>query len=298
MLKSQFKSFDNKEISYLFFESKRPEVKKDVLILHGMMETKERYSEFSEFLATNGYNVFVFDLRGHGDFSTDSRPVYFEKGEDAYTILKDVEFFTENIIKRTPLIFGHSMGSVLTLRYAEEHSEIDRFILSGHPSIGGVSVFFGKIWTSFEGIFVKKGKSLLNSKFKSYNKHFKPNKTEYDWLTRDEKETVKYAEDPKCGFYATPKFFHSFLKILGDSIKFLKNVNSSAKLLIVYGTEDMAAGRGKSTKKIKNRLKSIDRKINIIENKDGRHESLNEINKYEIYDSILEWLNRLYEKKA
>ena len=38
--------------------------------------------------------------------------------------------------------------------------------------------------------------------------------------------------------------------------------------------------------------------LGVIENKDGRHESLNEINKYEIYDSILEWLNRLYEKKA
>ena len=98
MLKSYFKSFDDKEISYLFFEPKRTEIKKSVLIIHGMMETKERYSEFSEFLANNGYNVFIFDLRGHGDFSAEGKPVYFEKGENAYTILKDMEFFIKNII--------------------------------------------------------------------------------------------------------------------------------------------------------------------------------------------------------
>ena len=298
MLKSYFKSFDDKEISYLFFEPKRTEIKKSVLIIHGMMETKERYSEFSEFLANNGYNVFIFDLRGHGDFSAEGKPVYFEKGENAYTILKDMEFFIKNIIKEEPLILGHSFGSVLTLKYAEEHSETDKFILSGHPHINGISLFFGKMWTAFEGIFIKRKKSLLNKTFKSYNKHFKPNKTEYDWLTRDEAETARYALDPKCGFYATPGFFHSFLKITGDSAKNIKKVNSNAKLLIVYGTEDMAAGKGKSADKLKNKLKSIDRKINIVENKNGRHESLNEVNKYEIYVSILEWLNKLYEKKV
>ena len=148
-----------------------------------------------------------------------------------------------------------------------------------------------------EGIVIRRKKSLLNRKFKSYNRHFKPNKTEYDWLTRDEAETVRYAEDPKCGFYAAPGFFHSFLKMTGDSAKNIKKINSSARLLIIYGTEDMAGGMGKSTNKLKNKLKSIDRKINIVENKNGRHESLNEINKYEIYDSVLEWLNKLYEKK-
>ena len=66
-----------------------------------------------------------------------------------------MEFFIKNIIKEEPLILGHSFGSVLTLKYAEEHSEIDKFILSGHPHINGISLFFGKMWTAFEGIFIK-----------------------------------------------------------------------------------------------------------------------------------------------
>ena len=57
MIKRKFKSFDDKEVSYLFFESKRSKSKKNVLIIHGMMEHTERYSEFSELLSNNGHNV-------------------------------------------------------------------------------------------------------------------------------------------------------------------------------------------------------------------------------------------------
>ena len=33
MIKSKFKSFDDKEVSYLFFESKRSKIKKNILII-------------------------------------------------------------------------------------------------------------------------------------------------------------------------------------------------------------------------------------------------------------------------
>ena len=32
-------------------------------------------------------------------------------------------------------------------------------------------------------------------------------------------------------------------------------------------------------------------RIKILKNEDGRHESLNETNRYQIYDEILQWLN-------
>ena len=72
-------------------------------------------------------------------------------------------------------------------------------------------------------------------------------------------------------------------------------INRYTKILVVYGTKDPATGNGKSVERLRKKIRSIDRKINIVENKEGRHESLNEINKYEIYDSILEWLNKLPE---
>lgn len=292
MIKAEFKSFDNKEISYLFFESKRGVSKGSVLIIHGMMETKERYIEFSEFLSSNGYNTFILDLRGHDDFCIDNKPIYFSKDEGTSSIINDMNIFIKEIIKETPVILGHSFGSVLSLRYAEEYNETDRIILSGSPYISSFDLFFGKITAAAEGVFVKKRKSILNGNFLSYNKHFKPNKSKNDWLTRDEKEIKKYEDNLKCGTYATPRFFKEFFNLYEETKKNLSKINKKAKLLIIYGSEDMAAGQGKYVNYLRNKLKSMDRSVKILENKDGRHESLNEINKYEIYDFILEWLNK------
>lgn len=58
----------------------------------------------------------------------------------------------------------------------------------------------------------------------------------------------------------------------------------------MYGTEDKAMNI-KYTNKFLEKLKKQRRKVSIIKNKNGRHESLNEINKYVIYDEILDWLN-------
>lgn len=42
------------------------EIKGIVQISHGMAENKERYVDFMEFLAQNGYVSMIHDHRGHG----------------------------------------------------------------------------------------------------------------------------------------------------------------------------------------------------------------------------------------
>ncbi len=295
MIKRKFKSFDDKEVSYLFFESKRSKSKKNVLIIHGMMEHTERYSEFSEFLSNNGHNVYVLDLRGHDDFRINNKAATFSKGEGVDAIIEDMKILIEKEMQELPVIFGHSFGTSVSLEYAIRNNEIDRLILSAPIYMGGFGKFFGRIVAGIEGIFIKNGKSVLNGVFKSYNKHFKPNRTKNDWLSRDESAVDKYTNDPNCGFGATPRFFSEFIKSTKYMNKNENKINRYTKILVVYGTKDPATGNGKSVERLRKKIRSIDRKINIVENKEGRHESLNEINKYEIYDSILEWLNKLPE---
>ena len=69
-----------------------------------------------------------------------------------------------------------------------------------------------------------------------------------------------------------------------------KKLDNHAKILAIYGTEDRVVDIPYISK-IFNTLRKKKRRINILENKNGRHESLNEINKHEIYDEILKWLN-------
>lgn len=302
MEKGIFKSFDGQEISYLFFGTKRDKAKCDILIMHGMMEHKERYEEFSEFLAVNGYNAYVFDIRGHGDLIEAGEVGTFEKGEGMDTVIQDMEFFIKEKMKNPVLLFGHSLGAILTLKFMEENIGFDKFILSAPPYTGRFNLFMGNMAAGMEGIFKKKKASFLNKNFQKYNEKFQtdnPANTEYEeynWLSRDENELKKYSEDLKCGYDVTPKFFQEIFKAMKYSYKNLDKINKKATSLIIYGTEDPVTEHGKSVEILKNHLKKEKRKIEILENKGGRHESLNEINKYEVYDCILKWLNNLFTK--
>ena len=91
MEKQYFESFDNKKIPYLFFESKREKYKNNVVIFHGMMEPVDRYTEFGEFLASNGYNVFVMEIRGHGELKEDEAGDFGKNGIKA--VFKDIDNF-------------------------------------------------------------------------------------------------------------------------------------------------------------------------------------------------------------
>ena len=81
MEKRYFESFDKTLVPYLFFESARREsFKNNVVIFHGVTEHILRYEEFGKFLAMNGYNVFIPEIRGHGELKKDEICNFGEKG--------------------------------------------------------------------------------------------------------------------------------------------------------------------------------------------------------------------------
>ena len=69
-------------------------------------------------------------------------------------------------------------------------------------------------------------------------------------------------------------------------------MEKDARILTVHGTEDKAMDM-EHLNRILSKLKKRKRRINVLSNENGRHESLNEINKYVIYDEILKWMNEV-----
>ena len=196
---------------------------------------------------------------------------------------------TVGIKAENTTIFGHSMGSLIAMKWVIENN-YKYFILSGFPLQKKLSVFLGKMLTGLEKLLFFKKKSFMNKEFKKYNDYFKPNQTKFDWLTRDENEVNKYVESEFCGYPISPGVFNGILGMMGFINRSYKKVRKDANMLVIYGTEDKAVNAEYVTK-ILEILKKKKRRINVLENKNGRHESLNEINKYEIYDEILKWLN-------
>ena len=292
MKKQYFESFDGKGIPYLFFESKRYKYKNNIVIFHGMTEPIDRYAEFGEFLASNGYNVFVMEIRGHGELK-DSEIGDFGKG-GIKSVFKDIDSFFKKVLSKvgaTPnntTILGHSMGSLIGTEWGIRN-KYKYFILSGFPLKSQLIAIGGNFATFLEKAIFRKV-SVFNKISEKWNASFKPNKTKFDWLTRDETENKKYENDELCGYSVTPKFYSGIFSTIGFINRNYKKLDEYARILAIYGTDDKVIDIPYINQIFKT-LRKKKRRINILENKNGRHESLNETNKYEIYDEILKWLN-------
>ena len=289
MGKKYYEGIDGLNIPYLEVLSKRGDIKKNIVIIHGMAEHIHRYEEFSEFLASNGYNVYVLEYRGHGELKVSEFGDFGKLGLTG--VVDDVKkFISEKFKEEKPIMIGVSMGSEITQRIVIDE-QIQYYILSGQPYKSFMSLISGRIVTRLEIMSFFKKKSILNKLFTGHNKKFAPNKTYADWLSRDEEVTKKYANDELCGYNVTPKFFNELINLMAYTKKNISKTKEDASALIVFGDKDYVSECGKAQKNYAKMLKNKKRKIKLLKNEGGRHESLNETNKYQIYDEILQWLN-------
>ncbi|HEU4615671.1 MAG TPA: alpha/beta hydrolase [Kofleriaceae bacterium] len=107
------------------------EVRGVLVIMHGLKDYSARYAALASRLATAGYSVYAFDLRGHGR-SAGPRVM-----PDAWTdYVDDLDRFITLVEQREPnrpvFVFGHSMGGAIAARTAEIHQpRIAGLLLSG-----------------------------------------------------------------------------------------------------------------------------------------------------------------------
>ena len=114
--------FFGEEDRRLFYQSWTIENPKGIFfITHGLSENSDRYDNFARFMNKNHYNVYAWDLRGHGRSSGIRGYV-----RDFRLYEKDLVCFLDFILpqeKNLPFIlFGHSLGGLIISRslYHEE----------------------------------------------------------------------------------------------------------------------------------------------------------------------------------
>lgn len=297
-----FKGEENIDIYvYKYIPKYNNDIKGIVQISHGMSEEASRYERFANQLTKNGYIVYVNDHRGHGKTAKSIENLgILAKHDGIGCIVKDLKKLTDIIKsehKDLPVfLFSHSMGSFAAQRYIIEHSiEIDGVILSGTNGDHGVEVDAGlivsKIMNSLKGRD-KKAHLIDKLAFGNFNKKFSK-KTDFDWLSSDEEEVNKYISNPYCGEVFSNGFFHD----LFENFKYIRNienvnkVNKNLPIYIFAGDKDPVGKFGKGIIKLYNTYKSVGiEQVEYKLYKDGRHEMLNEINKEEVMDDVIKWL--------
>ena len=288
---------ENYNLSLLVFAAEK--AKASLQIVHGMEEHKERYIPFAEFLAKNGYNVIVADLRGHGEDAPLLSHIADKKGDEL--ILEDQKLITKYIKERfdVPLmLFGHSMGSIIARDMLQKDSkEFKKTILSGYVNpnpVAGVAVALGGLTKLFKG---GKGHSKLLTTLAvgNFSKAVKDRKTDLDWLSYDEENVQKYIESPLCGIEFTVGSYCALFHLLNQMGKAGKYVelNAEMPILLASGIDDPCAGGEKGREASKKVLEKAGFKdLTVITYEGMRHEILNEKEKAKVMQDMLEFLDK------
>jgi len=283
-------------------ESKAP--KAILQIAHGMGEHSARYDDFAGFMAKNGFVVYANDHRGHGETArNDSELGFFDEQDGWDKVVEDAYLLSLQSKKAHPglplFLLGHSMGSFiardLISKYSADYQGVVLSGTTGDPgAIAVVGTLIGKLLAALQGK-THKNKFLHNTAFGKFNAPFKPNRTDFDWLSRDEQVVDQYAADPKCGMIMSIGFI---LDLTGgisyiNSPKAFNGTGIDLPILMISGQEDPVSEGGKGVKEVYE--KYITRGIKDLEIElyaQCRHEILNELNKEEVYENILNWMSR------
>lgn len=272
-----------------------------VQLVHGIAERIDRYDGFARFLTEQGFAVVAEDHMGHGkSINNGGIQGYFHGGwfaavADTYHLLE----LTRQEFPGIPyILFGHSMGSFMA-----------RTILCKYPDSGiTAAVICGTGWQpaaalpalikTAELIGKRSGetapsKALEAMAFGSYNKRVEHKRTVCDWLTRESSVVDAYMADPLCGFTPSAGLFRDML----SGIRYIQkpeSLNAMKKDLPVFfiaGGDDPVGSYGKGVRKAAEAFRQTGMQdVTVKLYPLCRHEILNEINKQEVYQDILTWI--------
>lgn len=271
-----------------------------VQIVHGMAEHIGRYVSFANFLTDHGFIVYAHDHRGHGR-SAHNHLGYVDSTDAFHTLVDGIHQLHLNIVDEhsdLPIIlFGHSMGSFLVQRMMQLTDIHPACIIySGSngkpPALLKLGIALSTLLTKIRNPKTKS--PLINYlTFGEYNKHFKPNRTDFDWLSRDTDKVDKYVADPLCGFIYSTAFYRDLFLGLNalHKHKSFADHPGDIPILLVSGDNDPVSEMAKGIHSLEMILKSSGiQQVTIKLYPGGRHEVLHEINRTEVMTDILTWL--------
>ena len=305
-----FLSTDEKTNIYVREYVPDGEVKGVVQIAHGLAEHCRRYDDFMEFLAENGFAVSANDHLGHGKSVQDEEHRRFFAEELGWEkVVGDMKQLRDIQKEKYPgipfILFGHSMGSFLTrtcmIKYPRD---FDGYILSGTGQMVGLNMRIACSLARNEcrkvGVMTPSPK-LSKIAFGAYNKRISNPKTENDWLSANADNVDDYQLDPLCGGIFTAGLFRDMmggLLYISNKRNLLK-MNKKAPVLLISGTEDPVGDYGRGVVRTCELFKwAMMKDITLKLYEGDRHEVLNELDKKQVYEDVLEWIQSRFFGEA
>ncbi|MCD2181744.1 alpha/beta fold hydrolase [Rhizobium sp. GN54] len=237
-----------------------------VLVSHGLAEHSGRYGAFAGHLAAAGFHVYAHDHRGHGRTTAPDAPLGRFATRDGHRIaVEDMLAVRQMAAGRHPglpvIQFGHSMGGLLALSFAEAHpGKIDALAVWNSNLAPGLAGRAAQAILRAERML--KGSDVPSAllpqlTFGAWAKTIPDRRTDFDWLSHDEAEVARYVADPLCGFDASVSLWRDIFAMTYEAASptRIDRLPRALPVHLVGGDEDPATDFGRAVAWMARRLK-------------------------------------------
>lgn len=272
----------------LRYEAARGKARGILLLSHGLAEHSARYAAFAARMAGEGFHVYAHDHRGHGHTTAPDAPRgQFAPRGGIGRVVEDMRAVRELAAGRHPglpvVLFGHSMGGLLALAFAQAHpATIDALAVWNSNLEPGPAGRLAQVVLAAErmlkGSDVPSG-LLPKLTFGAWGRSIAGRRTEFDWLSHDPAQVDAYIADPLCGFDVNVSLWIDIFAVTfaDASAEGLARLPKTLPIHLVGGDEDPATDCGRATLAFSERLKkSRLEDVTTTVYRGMRHETLNE----------------------
>ncbi len=307
MIKKQYSFKSGTGLCDIFAEGYFPadgKVKAVIQIAHGMAEHHKRYEDFIGYLNEKGFAVYINDHLGHGkSVANENELGFFGKENGHISLVDDMKKLTDIAKAENPdlpfILFGHSMGSMLSRIYTEKYGTGLNGVVycgtTGPNSAASMGLAITKLISKTKGDHYR-SKFIDKLAFGTYNNKCKPQRTTFDWLTTEDDVVDEYIADPLCGFLFTANGYRDLMNMIVviSRADWYKSVPQNLPVFIISGEDDPVGAYGKGIKTVyENLLAAGHKNVKMKLYDDMRHEILNEDDKDDVYEDVVEWIEKL-----
>jgi alpha-beta hydrolase superfamily lysophospholipase len=270
-----------------------------LLICHGLAEHSKRYHAFAEAMSANGFHVYAWDHRGHGETVAPDAPIgRFAMKDGLRIVVEDVMAMRAHAVAAHPglpvILFGHSMGGLIALNTAVDNPQaFDALAIwnsNFNPGLAGRAAQ-GLLLAerALKGSDTPSG-LLPRLTFGAWGDSIVGHRTPFDWLSHDATEVDAYIADPLCGFDASVSLWLDLFEMSFRAPKLIGRLRKDLPIYLVCGGQDPATEKGRAMLWLsghfrKNGFHNVMTRFWPL----TRHETLNDTVRHEATEEFAAW---------
>lgn len=238
-----------------------------IVATHGIGEHMERHNYIPEMFG-HDFNILQYDLRGHG--RSTGRRAYVENFSLYMEDLKEiVQFLKDKYRMEKHVLFGHSMGALITCAYIQNHVEEKNYpvrLIVNAPPVGAEGIL---------GTLVKVLPQNVLQMFCNIPVTYPlANLVDLRYLSHDPRVKDDYIKDDLNCLKLESKLIFELMKTAQST--FSRPLRSKCPSFVTVGDSDRIVGHTDTIKYFTN----VDKSFNLKVFEGAYHEIHNEIEKY------------------